>query len=129
MIALDLHSRVPIYRQVENGIIEMILLGAWPEGTRLPSVRSLATRLGANPNTIQKAYQELEGWGVICSVGGKGSFVQKKEAAQAVLSRQAAAALAAAARQAALAGITRREASEIIASAWEKPQGEGVTEG
>ncbi len=73
MLTLDLQSRVPIYRQIENGIITLILLDVWPEGSRLPSVRSLAAQLNTNPNTVQKAYQELEGWGVIASAAGRGS--------------------------------------------------------
>lgn len=83
--------------------------------------------LGANPNTIQKAYQELESQGVICSVGGKGSFVQGKAAAQAVLRGQAVQALAEAARQGVLAGLPREEAAAILAAAYDKK--EGVTEG
>ena len=126
MLSLDLQSRVPIYRQVENGIIELILAGVCPEGTKLPSVRSLAMELGANPNTIQKAYQELESQGVICSVGGKGSFVQGKAAAQAVLRGQAVQALAEAA-QGVLAGLPREEAAAILAAAYDKK--EGVMEG
>lgn len=126
MITLDPQSRVPIYRQIENGIIGLILLGACPEGSRLPSVRSLAVKLSANPNTVQKAYQELEGWGVIASVGGRGSFVRSAEAARAVLRRQAVQTLEAAAREAALAGIGREEAAGILSRAWpgEKEEGE-----
>lgn len=126
MISLDLQSRVPIYRQIENSIIELILLGVYPEGTQLPSVRSLALELGTNPNTIQKAYQELESQGVICSVTGRGSFVQGPDAAQGVLRGQAVKALEDAARQAALAGLTRQEAADILAGAWstEKEKGE-----
>ena len=65
MIKLDYRSRTPIYRQLEDSIIEMILLGVYQKGTQLPSVRSLAVELGINPNTIQKAYQELESQGII----------------------------------------------------------------
>ena len=83
--------------------------------------------LGANPNTIQKAYQELESQGVICSVGGKGSFVQCKAAAQVVLRGQAVQALAEAARQGVLAGLPREEAAAILAAAYDKK--EGVMEG
>lgn len=118
MIVLDLQSRVPIYRQIENGIISMILLGACPEGSQLPSVRSLAVKLSTNPNTVQKAYQELESWGVIASVTGRGSFVQSPAAARAVLRRQAVQSLEAAAREAALAGISPSEAAEILSRAW-----------
>ncbi len=123
MITLDFHSRIPIYRQIEERITELILLGVWPEGTQLPSVRSLAAGLGTNPNTIQKAYQELESQGVICSAAGRGSFVQGKEAAQGVFREQAKKALEGAARQAALAGLGREEVLGILEEAWAKQEG------
>lgn len=123
MITLDFYSRVPIYRQIEDRITELILLGVWPEGTQLPSVRSLATDLGTNPNTIQKAYQELESRGVIRSAAGRGSFVQGKEAAQAVFREQARQALEGAARQAALAGLGREEVLSILEEAWVRQEG------
>ena len=75
MITLDYQSNDPIYLQIKNRIAELVMLGVYPPGTQLPSVRSLAGELGINPNTIQKAYQELEAAGVTCSVSGKGSFV------------------------------------------------------
>lgn len=124
MITVDLSSRTPIYRQVEDRIVEMILLGIWPEGTQLPSVRSLALELGANPNTIQKAYQELESRGIIRSAAGRGSFVAGREAAQAPLRAQAEAALREAARKAALAGISQEEAAAVLREAWEAAKGE-----
>ncbi len=105
MISLDFYSRIPIYRQIVERITELILLGVWPEGTQLPSVRSLAASLGTNPNTIQKAYQELESQGVISSAAGRGSFVQGKEAAQGVFREQAKKALEGAARPGPLAYI------------------------
>lgn len=123
MITLDLYSRVPIYRQIEDQITQRILLGVWPEGTQLPSVRSLATDLGTNPNTIQKAYQELESRGVIRSAAGRGSFVQGREAAQAVFREQAERALEEAARQAALAGLGREEVLSILDRVCEKQKG------
>jgi len=128
VFTLDPRSRVPIYRQIENSIIEMILLGALPEGSQLPSVRSLAVELGTNPNTIQKAYQELESRGVICSATGRGSFVQGRDAAREVLRGQAVKALESAARQAALAGLTREQAADILAGSWGTPGEKGAGE-
>ncbi len=114
MISLDFHNRIPIYRQIQDSIIEMILLGVYPEGSQLPSVRSLAVELGTNPNTIQKAYQELENQGVIVSVTGRGSFVQGQAAAREVLRRKALSALEAAVREASLAGLTREEMAAVL---------------
>ena len=114
MIKLDYRSRTPIYRQMEDSIIEMILLGVYQKGTQLPSVRSLAVELGINPNTIQKAYQELESQGIICSVTGKGSFVQGLDEAQLQLRRKALEALTAAVRDARLAGVPREEIEHLV---------------
>ena len=122
MIAVDLSSRVPIYRQIVERITELVLLGVWPEGTQLPSVRSLALELGTNPNTIQKAYQELESRGIIRSAAGRGSFVAGREAAQGILRAQAESSLREAAQKAVLAGLTREEAARLIDEAW---KGEG----
>ena len=122
MIAVDLSSRVPIYRQIVERITELVLLGVWPDGTQLPSVRSLALELGTNPNTIQKAYQELESRGIIRSAAGRGSFVAGREAAQGILRAQAESSLREAAQKAVLAGLTREEAAKLIDEVWE---GEG----
>ena len=83
MIKLDYHSRLPIYRQIKESIIELIMLGAFPADSQLPSVRSLAVELGINPNTIQKAYQELENENVIYTIAGRGSFVRGRSFAGA----------------------------------------------
>ena len=75
MFILDLKSRVPIYEQLKTKTLELIMAGALGQDSQLPSVRSLARDLGVNPNTIQKAYQDMEKEGIIYSVAGKGSFV------------------------------------------------------
>ena len=96
MIVLDYHSRIPLYRQIEDRVVELILLGVYPGDTQLPSVRALAVDLGINPNTIQKAYQELEADGVIYTVTGKGSFVKGVAEARRQLRKKASKNLAAA---------------------------------
>ena len=75
MIHLDYRDARPIYTQVIDGFREQILSGILQTGDRLPSVRELASQLTINPNTIQRAYRELELQGWIVSVPGKGSFV------------------------------------------------------
>lgn len=75
MIKLDLQSRVPLYEQLQEQIIRLSLLGVLGENEQLPSVRSLAREVGVNPNTVAKAYQELERQGIIYTVSGRGSFV------------------------------------------------------
>ena len=75
MIILDYKDRRPIYEQVAKKLEELMLLGILGENEPLPSVHSLAMELSINPNTIQRAYAELERQGYIYTVKGKGSFV------------------------------------------------------
>ena len=75
MIVLDYRDRRPLYEQVTEKLEELMFSGVLPPDSRLPSVRSMATELSINPNTIQRAYAELERQGYIYSVQGKGSFV------------------------------------------------------
>ena len=75
MIHLDYRDARPIYSQIVDGFREQIIAGILPEGDRLPSVRELAGALTINPNTIQRAYRELEAQGWIATVPGKGCFV------------------------------------------------------
>ncbi len=81
MITLNYRDGKPIYEQVKNGLRRLIVTGMLPPDGRLPSVRELAQQLAINPNTIQRAYRELERDGYIVSIPGKGSFaVQGNEA-------------------------------------------------
>ena len=75
MIHLDYKDSRPIYEQVADRLKELMILGVLEEDGQMPSVRSLATELSINPNTIQRAYAELERNGFIYSVKGRGSFV------------------------------------------------------
>lgn len=75
MFELDLRSRDPIYQQLVDKFKALIIKKVLNTDEQLPSVRALAQQLTVNPNTIQKAYRELETQGYIYSVKGKGSFV------------------------------------------------------
>ena len=75
MIHINTRDPRPIYLQLKEGLCRLIVTGALAEGERLPSVRELAGQLAINPNTIQRAYRELESEGFIYSMTGKGSFV------------------------------------------------------
>ena len=75
MIVLDYRDRRPLYEQVTEKLEELMFSGVLPPDSRLPSVRSMATELSFNPNTIQRAYAEVERQGYIYSIQGKGSFV------------------------------------------------------
>ena len=74
MISLNYRDSRPIYEQIRDGLRKLIVTGAMQRDEKLPSVRSLAQQLSINPNTIQRAYAELESEGYIYSVPGKGSF-------------------------------------------------------
>lgn len=75
MISINNRDGRPIYEQIKEQLCRLILTGILPEGEKLPSVREMAGRLAINPNTIQRAYRELEAQGFVYSMAGKGSFV------------------------------------------------------
>ncbi len=77
MILIDHKDRRPIYEQIIERFEQLILCGALEKNAPMPSVRSLAMELSLNPNTIQRAYQELERAGYIYTIKGKGSFVSE----------------------------------------------------
>ena len=75
MVTINYRDGRPIYEQVKDDLRRLVVTGAMRPGEKLPSVRELAVSLAINPNTIQRAYRELESEGYIVSVPGKGSFV------------------------------------------------------
>ena len=75
MIVLDYQDRRPLYEQVEEKFRNLILKGVLEPGSRMPSVRQLAMELSINPNTIQRAYMQLEQEGLIYPVKGTGNFI------------------------------------------------------
>lgn len=75
MLNINYKDRRPIYEQIADGISELIRKGVFEQGEQLPSVRSLAMDLSLNPNTVQRAFAELEQKGIIYCVKGKGNFV------------------------------------------------------
>lgn len=74
IISLNYRDSRPIYEQIRDELRKLIVTGALSADEKLPSVRALATQLSINPNTIQRAYNELETEGYIYSIPGKGSF-------------------------------------------------------
>lgn len=81
MILIDYKDRRPIYEQIVEKFQQMIICGVIEPDSPMPSVRSLAMELSINPNTIQRAYQELEREGYIYTMKGKGSFVSESSEA------------------------------------------------
>ena len=80
MLSINYKDARPIYEQVRDSMRALILSGAIAPGEKLPSVRELASQLAINPNTIQRAYRELERLGLICTVPGKGAFASEDDA-------------------------------------------------
>ena len=75
LICVDVKSRAPIYEQLISNIKSLVFNGLLKADEQLPSVRMLSRELTINPNTIQKAYTELERQGIIYSLPGRGNFV------------------------------------------------------
>ena len=75
MLLIDKLSGKPVYEQIIEGMERNILMGIYPEGSVLPSLRELSVTLGINPNTIQKSYAELIRRGVIIPSPGSGTYV------------------------------------------------------
>ncbi len=120
MIQLDYKDRRPIYEQIVERFAEMIRIGAALPGEQLPSVRALAVELSINPNTIQRAYAELEQRGIVYCVKGKGNFVADNTAitldGKRELDEQAGK-LVAKARQ---LGLSEQELTERLHKFWEQ---------
>ena len=110
MFVVDVMSRVPVYEQIIKQVEEQVLTGILKEGDKLPSVRSLSVKLSINPNTIQKAYTELDRRQLIITLPGKGSFISEK-AIEVVgaNSREKMTELNKIIRELALAGVTKEE--------------------
>lgn len=77
--ALDLHSGVPVYRQLIDQVRSGMALGSLTAGDQLPTVRQMAVDLAINPNTVLRAYRELELGGLLETHQGTGTFVAKKK--------------------------------------------------
>ncbi len=114
MIKLDMQSRKPIYEQLKEQILKLTMLGVLSADEKLPSVRSLARDVGINPNTVQKAYQELEHEGIIYTVGGKGCFISGNREGQEQHRQQALAAVEAAIQEARSSGCSAEEILERV---------------
>jgi len=79
LVTINYRDLRPIYEQIKDGFRLLIITGGLQAGEKIPSVRELAGQLAVNPNTIQRAYRELEQEGYIYSVPGKGSFAAQRE--------------------------------------------------
>ena len=125
MLHIDYNGRRPIYEQLCEQIKQMVLLGVYAPGSQLPSVRQLAVELALNPNTVQRAFSELERQGVICPVKGKGNFISQDEE---MLRRQSRLdilqELRHTAKRARDAGIEKQELVTEVAAVYDADRGE-----
>lgn len=115
MISVDMRDRKPIYEQLIDNIRALSVQGILAPDEQLPSVRQLAAELAINPNTIQKAYTELERQGVIYSLPGRGNFVSSDQGSLAEQERKRIAdEIRQALRAAKQAGMTRDAALALV---------------
>ena len=126
-ITVDLRSRKPIFEQIINSVRELVILGLMAPDEPMPSVRALAAELAINPNTIQKAYAELERQGVIYSLAGRGNFVSSDIAS--LVSEHCASLLKSvtdSVAQAAAHGIEESEIFAAVKAAYENNKGGNI---
>ena len=114
MIQLDYKDRRPLYEQVTERFKELILTGVLQPDEKIPSVRSMAIELSVTPNTIQRAYAELERQGYVYTVKGKGNFVSDSTLLLKQYREEITERFREICREAAAAGIPKAELSEIV---------------
>ncbi len=114
MFAMQLEGGAPIYEQLMNRITELIASGSLAENEKLPPVREIAKSLGINPNTVQKAYAQLEQRGLIYSIPAKGSYVGKSEKTEEIIKTRMFETLKADINEALKSGITKDEIIGLV---------------
>ncbi len=126
MFDIQLSGKAPIYEQLYNGIAQYIASGRLAPEERLPAVREVAKQLGINPNTVQKAYAQLEAAGLIYSIPAKGSYVSKAESAAESFRKDALKRLSEEMTAAKRYGVTLSEAITLAEKIWSE-DGNGGT--
>ena len=114
MFAINYRDSRPIYEQIMDELRKMIISGVFAADEKLPSVRELAQQLAINPNTIQRAYRELELSGYIYSVAGKGNFAAPRHEVDEGRKTALLAQLAETARELRFLGVSDDELSECL---------------
>ena len=124
MLTLNYRDTRPIYEQIYDGLRRLMLTGAIAPEEKLPSVRELAAELAINPNTIQRAYRELEQAGYIYTVSGRGAYCAGLERAAASRRSELLRQLESAARELRLLGCSEEDAAARLRAAWHAPEEE-----
>ena len=109
MILLDYRDKRPIYEQIVEKLERLIVGGALEPDTKMPSVRSLGLELSVNPNTIQRAYNQLESLGYLYTVSGRGNFVAPESEWRDGVKRKLLEQWSAITRQVKEAGVTKAD--------------------
>lgn len=114
MINLNYRDSRPIYEQIRDELRKLIVTGALKRDEKLPSVRSLASELAINPNTIQRAYNELESEGYLYSVPGKGSFASASAGADKARKQELTRQVRDLLRELRYLGLTQEELASLL---------------
>lgn len=129
MFQIDVMSRVPVYEQIINKTKRLVLSGVLASGDQLPTVRQLSADLSVNPNTIAKAFKEMERQGLTFSAPGKGSFISpvaiellQKEAREGLGNFESRV------QELAYAGIHRNEVLAIVNRVYDKTEKKNDTQ-
>ena len=118
MLNIRLEGKLPIYEQLYNGISRLISSGELLPDERLPAVREVAKQFGINPNTVQKAYVQLEQSALIYSIPAKGSYVSAEKDAAAAVKSEALRKAEQEMRRAYRAGVNKDEIISLAESIW-----------
>ena len=120
MVKLDYKSGKPLHEQISQGIKDLIVCGALIKDEQLPSVRDLSVELTVNPNTVQKAYKNLEMEGIIYSIRGKGNFVAKMDGVDEKIMEELYMMVYEAARELAFYGAKKESIINVIDKVFEE---------
>lgn len=118
MLNIRLEGKLPIYEQLYNGIARLVSNGELSADEKLPAVREVAKQFGINPNTVQKAYAQLEQSGLIYSIPAKGSYVSAEMGASAAVRGEALRRTENEMRSAYHAGVGMEEIISLAESIW-----------
>ncbi len=124
MVKLDYKSGKPLHEQISQGIKDLVICGALLKDEQLPSVRDLSVELTVNPNTVQKAYKNLEAEGIIYSIRGRGNFVAEAKNADNKTIEELYSTLLETARELAFYGETKACLESVLDKVFEERGGE-----
>lgn len=128
MIVIDYRDKRPLYEQVAEKLSQLIICGVLEANAKLPSVRSLAMELSINPNTIQRAYTQLEQDGYIYTVVGRGNYVTDTHEWQNGYQKTVLKELGESMQKAKEAGIPLVKIQELAHATYESPPGADVSQ-